>query len=142
MRLIPFVETIPPERRDPNLSTTLAAEAAGILAWAVRGCLVWRQGGLQPPEKILRATEAYREENDIIAEFIAAEATLDPETWTSTAELYERFTTWWPTTHSHHERVPERRVFGRLLGERADLREKKSGGARGWRGIALRRAPY
>jgi len=142
MRLIPFLETIPAERRDPKLAAILAAEAPGILAWAVRGCLEWHQGGLQPPEKILRATEAYREENDLIAEFIAAEATLDPGQWTSSADLYGRFAVWWPTTHASHERVLERRVFGRLLGERGELQEKKSGGARGWRGIALRPTPF
>ena len=142
MRLIPFTETIPAERRDPTLQATLAAEAAGILAWAVRGCLAWCDGGLQPPERIARATESYREENDIVSDFIAAEAALDPAKWTSTAELYQRFTSWWTKTHGQHERVPERRVFGRLLGERGDLQEKKSGGARGWRGIAVGSSSY
>ena len=104
----------------------------------MRGCLAWCDGGLKPPELVQRATEAYRDENDMIAEFIAAEATLNPETWTSTADLYTRFTTWWTTTHASHERVLDRRVFGRLLGERDDLHEKKSGGDRGWRGITLR----
>ncbi len=138
MHLIPFMETIPPERRDGNLSAKLAAEAAGILAWAVKGCSSWQEVGLQPPEKILRATQAYREENDTIADFILNQGILDPDKWTSSAELYDRFTGWWSRTHSPHERIPERRAFGRSLGERADLREKKCSGVRGWRGIALK----
>jgi P4 family phage/plasmid primase-like protien len=39
IRLIPFLETIADHEKDPTLPEKLQAEASGILAWAVRGCL-------------------------------------------------------------------------------------------------------
>jgi putative DNA primase/helicase len=39
IHLIPFTVTISPEEQDRDLAAKLEAEAPGILAWAVRGCL-------------------------------------------------------------------------------------------------------
>lgn len=44
-----------------DLDAQLAAEAPGILAWAVRGCLAWQKNGLAEPESVIRATLAYRQ---------------------------------------------------------------------------------
>jgi len=44
----------------------VSEEAAGILAWAVRGAHDWyARGGLDTPETITRATDAYRGDSDI-----------------------------------------------------------------------------
>ena len=49
----------------------LRAELSGILNWAIAGCLAWQQEGLTPPEKVQVATQAYRQEQDVIGQFIA-----------------------------------------------------------------------
>ncbi len=41
LRLIPFDVVIPDEHQDKDLPLKLEAERAGILAWAVQGCLAW-----------------------------------------------------------------------------------------------------
>lgn len=46
VRMIPFDVTIPKEEQDPNLFDKLMEESAGILAWAVEGCLLWQREGL------------------------------------------------------------------------------------------------
>jgi len=71
IRLIPFTVTIPPERQDPHLGQRLATEASGILNWLLEGCLLAQELGLQPPETVLAATEQYREQSDILGEFLA-----------------------------------------------------------------------
>jgi len=70
IRLIPFEETIPEAERDQHLAEKLAKEAAGILAWAVQGCLAWQSERLAVPEAIRQATQDYRESMDQIGEFI------------------------------------------------------------------------
>src|SRR5262249_50413091 len=46
IHLVPFTQTIPPERVDSNLKEKLAAEGPGILNWAISGYKAWRAGGL------------------------------------------------------------------------------------------------
>ena len=70
VRMIPFTVTIPEEDRDPNLLTQLKGELPGVLAWAVRGCLMWQQKGLGSCSAVDKATAAYRAESDQIASFV------------------------------------------------------------------------
>ncbi|MBE7450054.1 MAG: hypothetical protein HS111_14475 [Kofleriaceae bacterium] len=54
-----------------DLLDKLKTEASGILAWAVRGAVAWRQFGLGPtPQAITDATHDYRIAEDVIGEFI------------------------------------------------------------------------
>jgi putative DNA primase/helicase len=66
--LIPFEVTIPEAQRDLGLRERLeSTEAAGILAWAVRGALdVWAV-----PPHVDGAQAGYREEQDRLREFLA-----------------------------------------------------------------------
>jgi putative DNA primase/helicase len=70
-KLIPFEAYFPPEKRDENLSNTLKSELPGILLWAIDGCHLWQQEGLILPEKVEKATSDYREESDVIGEFLS-----------------------------------------------------------------------
>ena len=38
----------------------MAAEAAGILQWAIQGCLEWQRIGLDPPPEVREATNQYK----------------------------------------------------------------------------------
>lgn len=70
MALVPFEVTIPEADRDARLLDKLKAEGAGILNWMLEGLRVWRRDGLHIPKKIEAATAAYREEQDVIGEWI------------------------------------------------------------------------
>jgi putative DNA primase/helicase len=70
IRVISFPVTIPESQRDPNLAANLAAEAPGILNWALEGYRAWKAGGLKPPTEVTEATGSYRQENDLIGQFI------------------------------------------------------------------------
>ena len=43
----------------------------GILRWAVEGCRLWREVGLNPPDVIADAVRDYRAESDTLGRFIA-----------------------------------------------------------------------
>lgn len=139
IRLIPFTITIPVERRKKNLVNLLREEFAGIFNWALAGCLEWQKlRGLKEPERVLKATNAYREEHDILGDFFAAACELDSNAWTATPQLYGAFTEWWTETRGHRSTPLAMSWFGRALGERADLRPRKRHNTRGWQGISVK----
>ena len=87
--------TGPLERwRDRDLGTALQAEASGILAWLVRGCLDWQRHGLHIPDSVLRERAAYREEEDTHQHFVGECCTLAPEARVQSARLFERYKQW------------------------------------------------
>ena len=100
-------------RSDKELLPKLREELPGILAWLVRGCLLWQRDGLQKPQFILDATEAYRRSEDMIEDFIEDVCIIDPAAETSSADLYERFSEWWESNVS--KRVPTQNSFGRMM---------------------------
>lgn len=48
----------------------LREEGAGILAWAVEGCLEWQLNGLPIPSAVRAATDSYRQREDTLRPFI------------------------------------------------------------------------
>lgn len=70
LQLIPFTLPVPPERMDKQLEEKLRAEADGILAWAIEGCLEWQRIGLAWPEVVRAASESYFEEQDSLREWL------------------------------------------------------------------------
>ena len=94
IRLIPFTVTIPPEERDPHLPEKLKAELPGILAWCVRGCLAWRQEGLQSPREVTEATNAYRQQMDLLAVFFDECCVIDRCAIVAKGLLYKAYQEW------------------------------------------------
>lgn len=70
MVLLPFEVTIPAEERDPHLLRKLKAEGAGFLNWLLEGYREYRHIGLAIPPRIMAETAAYREEQDLILDFL------------------------------------------------------------------------
>jgi len=71
VHLIPFAATIPLEEQDRELEAKLLEELPGILTWALMGLKEYHRIGLQPPEAVKAATDAYRRENDSMAAFVS-----------------------------------------------------------------------
>jgi putative DNA primase/helicase len=137
MRLIPFTVSFSDAQRDKGLPRKLEREMSGILNWAIAGCQVWRKHGLGSPRAVQRATLSYREENDLLGEFISQRCVLNGEAWTSTPILYKAFTEWWVDTRGARSQPISLGWFGRLLSERPDLHQRKRKQMRGWAGITV-----
>jgi putative DNA primase/helicase len=79
-RLVPFTvrfwdrerdeSGLPELEADNDLPRKLRAEFPGILAWMVQGCLDWQADGLQTPPEVLAATAGYRNEQDVLGQFL------------------------------------------------------------------------
>jgi putative DNA primase/helicase len=70
VRLVPFTQKFEGVSDDRQLPDKLAAEAAGILNWCVRGCLLWQHEGLEMPDVIRSAVDEYKRDEDRLADFI------------------------------------------------------------------------
>lgn len=68
--LIPFDVVIPPGQRDRHLLDKLKQEGSGILNWALAGLADYLANGLNVPLCLTAATQVYRDEQDMIGEWI------------------------------------------------------------------------
>lgn len=136
IRLIPFTVKIPDEERDGAFKARLREPAAlsGILNWAIEGALLWQREGLKPPQAVMDATQAYREEMDVLAAWLADCCVVNKLAEAKAADLYASYTAW---CESQGERPETQRSFGLRLTERGFTRNRTTGGAHRWFGIGL-----
>ena len=93
---MPFTEVIPPAERDGELPERLEGCADAILAWLWSGWLDYEVNGLNPPEDVLAATQAYQHDKDVLARFVADESVvwLSPQAKVRSSLLYQAFVSW------------------------------------------------
>lgn len=99
---------------DKELMDKLKAEASGILAWLVRGCIEWQKKGLDPPQIVIEATAEYRRDEDTLGDFIDECCFLDPESHINASELYTAFREWWKDNISK-TKIMSQRKFGKIM---------------------------
>jgi putative DNA primase/helicase len=133
IRVIEFPVTIPPEERDLKLGERLIAEGPGILNWALAGYDLWQTQHLSPPASVLRATAAYRQNNDTVAQFIEVCCETNHAARTRTKELYEAYVGW--CERSGFEPLAKT-VFGHELGIKG-FENFKGRAGNGWIGLTL-----
>lgn len=126
IKVIPFTVRFDEAKQDRELHSKLLAELPGILAWAVRGCLAWQRDGLGIPRDVVAATDAYREEQDILAAFLAERCVIHAAASARASELYTAYKQWCDTSGEHPQ---SQRRFGSALTERGFQRIHKE---RGW----------
>jgi putative DNA primase/helicase len=135
LKFIPFTVTIPDADIDRQMAAKLRAEDAGILAWAVRGCLEWRRRGLGEPDEVKAATQSHRREMDTIGRFIEERCEVGPNFRETTTRLYCAYRAWCDQTAEQRESP---KAFGMALERIPGLlpgRNNKVG--RYWDGVRL-----
>lgn len=137
LALLPFRVEFGPEKADRHLPAKLAAESAGILAWAVQGCLWWQSDGLGIPTAVTEATGAYRESQDHIGRFMADVCVVGPSCYVATAQLRDAYEKW---CHDQGERAWSAQAMGRELTAKGFQTTTLGTGfdrRRGWIGVGL-----
>jgi len=137
LKSIPFTVTISDEQKDEELPKKLQKEAEGVLAWMVKGCLLWKKEGLGEPPEIQATGKDWQKQMDPLADWLEDECWLGDELWVNSTHLWNAYKKW---TENNGERAFGRRRFGerlKVLGCKASRR----GGSRSWGGIALKKDP-
>jgi putative DNA primase/helicase len=133
IRLIPFTQRFP---LNAMLTDALRAEAPGILAWAVRGCVAWQEQGLAAPAAIVDATQEYERDSDPLGPFLEEACNVESGAETGASELFKHYQEW----AQHHGLGDRERLtatmFGRKLAERFERHTTRSGKV--YRGLARR----
>lgn len=102
-------------KKDRGLREVLEAEAPGILAWLVRGCLLWQRHGLAPPPRIRADVEALREDEDVVGQFVAGLCEpAEPDAFSTLKDLYDRFERWHKENIGDHV-LSRKRLAAELL---------------------------
>ena len=131
--LAPFTVYIPPGERDKELGEKLRQEADGILRWAVEGCLMWQAEGLRPPSAVKAATEEYKNEMDMLSEFLTDCCIIQENFRVSNTKIWSEYMEW---CKNNGEKYPlSRRDFKQNLLKR-NIKYRRSG-IRFWEGIGL-----
>jgi putative DNA primase/helicase len=122
--LLPFEEKIEPSERILGLDDILVSEEGpGILVWMIQGLMHYQHQGLQPPSSVMLATKEYRNESDVLFEFIQDVCTtqqnvevLGGDCRVSAKELYLAYKEW--CAHNNELKVMSTTKFGRELSDR------------------------
>ncbi|RAU22677.1 hypothetical protein CU669_08370 [Paramagnetospirillum kuznetsovii] len=94
LHLWKFDHVIPEDQRDPELVPKLMAELAGILNWAIAGCLEWQRVRLSPPKKVMEARDKYAAEMDRVGCFLADHCTREDGAKVKRSALYQLYRFW------------------------------------------------
>jgi len=143
LKLIPFEERITgDEVIDQSVLLGLFRdELPGIFNWEIEGLKKFQKDGLKDIQAVSSAVKAFKEEQDILHEFLqdccyiaTAEDSMKREILVSTTVLYRRYKQWADETH---ERILSQNKFSREMRERGFVTEHlKSGNV--FRGIEIR----
>jgi putative DNA primase/helicase len=136
--LVPFTVRI--EKVDPGLLDKLLAEAEGILAWAVKGCLAWRQHGLILPKAVREATREYRESEDGVGKFVEERMIRGVNLTITNDDLHRAVKGWCEKNNLFvfSERLIAERLLELGFQRATNIGPEKK---RGWRGFTRRIAP-
>ena len=136
LRKIPFNVIISAQERVKDYDTILAKQhGQAILAWLVEGCLEWQKSGLGESSEVKEATQAYRDAQDVLHDFLAECCLSQPSATCIKSELYKAYEDW---CNDGGDKYPlGKKTFN------ARITEKGFGSNRGghnkpiWRGLRL-----
>jgi putative DNA primase/helicase len=134
LNLLPL-SYIPP-KPDLALAETLRAEAGGILAWAIRGCLEWQEKGLAPPHAVTQATDDYFADQNAIELWLAERCDRLPNAQLGVRLLFQD---WRAFAEARGDDPRSEKWFSAEL-EKQFVRERKAAGVV-FKGIAFRPPP-
>ena len=133
VHLVPFNVKVPEAQRDPDLTKKLLSESAGILNWLLSGCQDWLTNGLKAPPAVVGATQQYREESDILRQFIDECCNEKLGVSFAKADFYKAYRNW-ALSNGHHPWAAKR--LGQRMADQ-NFQEIRNGKVRSWSGVNL-----
>ncbi|MEU0397969.1 phage/plasmid primase, P4 family [Streptomyces sp. NPDC006208] len=91
--------TVPPAKRIPKLDEKIMArEAAGVLNWAIAGCIEWQKRGLDVPAAVQEKTREHLANSDPLVMWMEEETSEAPGRLAETRQLYANYKLWSETS--------------------------------------------
>jgi putative DNA primase/helicase len=112
--LIPYPVIFEGDDCDKNLPEKLKTELPGILNWMLEGLRRYLREGLTVPDSVKAATEGYRSESNVLAEWVADRCETGLKLFDSAAALHESYLDW---AKRHAGVKLNSTQFGRALGD-------------------------
>jgi putative DNA primase/helicase len=144
IRLIPFLQSfydpmqaeyVPGAKiADPSLTKKLKDEYPGILRWAVEGCVEWQREGLGLPTEIKIANSSYKNEMDLLGDFINEKCVLQPGARVAISDLFKNYCSY---CEQNGDKQLGKRVFNSILRERGLKDIRGHANVMIWTGIGL-----
>ena len=97
---------------------------SGILTWAHKGYLMWKDEGLAAPQAVRDATQAYRSDMDVLGAFINECCIVGEAYNVRSGSLYETYKSW---CEENGERPLTQKSLGMKLEERGFAKAKVRG---------------
>ncbi len=117
--------------KDPFLEAKLLDERDGILQWMLEGTRMYLKDGLKLSPRILSESAKYRNESDLLGEFLGDHTTPDSSSRVNQTTLYEEYQAW---TKLCGVRPLSKKSFTQRLAERG-YPGGKSGNVRFYQGL-------
>jgi putative DNA primase/helicase len=133
VRLVPWEVQIPAEEQDGRLGERLRLADSAILRFLVDGYAQWQAGGLDDPEQVVKATDAWRGESDALARFIEQRCITGPHFYVQSGDLFAAWSKWCAAEGEEHG---TQTAFSLALA-RGFGKSKDGYGRMQWKGIAL-----
>lgn len=135
VKLIDFKKRFSGAERDPDLESKLLKEQPGILAWAVKGAILWHAQGLGEPANITQVVTEYRQQTDVLNGFLPGVYTHKADEWIPRTKLFQDFQEYAEVHNFRDLAAWSSRAFYGALQERG-FRLAKRNGVYGFIGIA------
>jgi putative DNA primase/helicase len=138
LHLIPFTVTIPKEAVEKDFrERRLMPELAGILNWATEGVAAYLKEGLNPPPIVRAATDDYRQDMDVVGQWIEERCVCEPSVSVPSSAAYLDYVHW---AQEETGWTLSRLRWRRNLSDRGFRPEKGSHGRRDIAGLRLKSA--
>lgn len=134
---IPFSISIPESERDPKLKKQLKdieTNGSAILDWLIKGCLAYQKVGLNAPQAIKDALDAYKLEMDPLTDFIEEYCYVHTFATADNTRIWEEYNKY--CSEYGIRRPLGRRSFKQNL-ERKGFKRARNSSSRYWEGIGL-----
>lgn len=134
LRLIPFAFTIPDDEVDGDLPNKLKAEHAAILRWMIEGFKAWKVQGLAAPAAVTGASAKYRQEMDLLGDFVEERCEVNSLLSAENAPLYASYVEW---ARDNGLRPRSHKWFSQELQRKGFTQSASRIDGRIWRGLSL-----
>ena len=132
--MLRFGRTFSEYEKDPYLEEKLLAEKEGILQWILEGTRMYLADGLKLSPRIRAEHAKYRNESDLLGEFLSDVMEIDEEVKINQKDAYQAWVNWCQTNGF---RVSAKKSFTQRLAERG-FPEGKSGNYRYYAGMKIK----